>query len=598
MRITRLYSNKPEIFAPIEFRQGLSAVLAEIRLPQNRNLDTHNLGKTTVGELLDFCLLKGKSNSFFLFRHQDLFDDFVFYLEVSLPSGGFLTIARAVNPGSRASMLRSESEVVDAREVAAEGWDHTNLPFGRAKLLLDGYLGIEALKPWPFRKLVGYLIRSQRDYLDVFQLGKFSGKHQDWKPFVAHLVGMDSEPVLNLYNKREEVVKAQAHLSSLVREWGADATDPSVIDGLIALKRRDLDRKTEVFESFSFSEEDASRVREMVDQTEAGIAALNEESYRLTQLLGRLDESLAEHRVVFRTEDAESLFAEAGIAFGKQIRRDYSQLVAFNRAISEERRAVLEEQRRETQERLGELSDTLGRLNAERARSLEFLRETDSLQKYRELSRELASLQAELSTLEARRDAAARVLELRRDVRSLEEEVSHLQDAVESQIVDISRDEKSLFAQLRRYFTEIIYEVLGQDAVLAIRLNNEGGIEFIAEFIDEAGTATSGDRGTSYRKLLCIAFDLAMLRTRLDVPFPRFVFHDGALEQLEPRKREKLLGVFRDYAALGVQPIISLLDSDLPAPLGTTTGTLREEEVVLTLHDEGQDGRLFKMASW
>ena len=39
-----------------------AVVLAEIRVPENRQLDTHNLGKSTVGELIDFCLLKGRDN--------------------------------------------------------------------------------------------------------------------------------------------------------------------------------------------------------------------------------------------------------------------------------------------------------------------------------------------------------------------------------------------------------------------------------------------------------------------------------------------------------------------------------------------------------
>lgn len=82
MKLRRLYSNQPSIFAPIEFNSGLSAVLAEIRVPENQMLDTHNLGKTTVGELIDFCLLKGKSSSFFLFKHGDRFAQFTFYLEV------------------------------------------------------------------------------------------------------------------------------------------------------------------------------------------------------------------------------------------------------------------------------------------------------------------------------------------------------------------------------------------------------------------------------------------------------------------------------------------------------------------------------------
>ncbi len=129
-------------------------------------------------------------------------------------------------------------------------------------------------------------------------------------------------------------------------------------------------------------------------------------------------------------------------------------------------------------------------------------------------------------------------------------------------------------------------------------LNSQGGLEFRAEFVGETGIATSGDKGTSYKKLLCIAFDLSILRAYEGDAFPRFVYLDGALEQLEPRKREKLIGVFRTYAAGGLQPIISLLDSDLPAPLDAGDRTLSSSDIVLRLHDEDETGRLFRMDAW
>lgn len=598
MKLSRLYSNQPAVFAPIDFRDGFGAVLAEIRVPANRLLDTHNLGKTTAGELIDYCLLKGKSKEFFLFKHETRFAEFTFYLEIQLPAGGYLTIARPVVPGSRVDLMRSETSIPDVRPMDHAEWDHVGLPFSRARVLIDGILGIDSLKPWGFRKLVGYLIRSQRDYMDVFQLGKFSGKHQDWKPFVALLVGLEAQPVIDLYDKREELNTAETRLSTLTREWGGDDVDATVIDGLISVKRRDIAAKTEILDSFSFGEEDQRVTATVVQDTEARIAALNEESYKIAQLSERIDESLEDQQVVFDPSDAEALFREAGITFGDQIKRDYDQLIAFNRAITKERRDALEEQRNEIGARLRDIEDELAILNAERARSLGFLRESDSLAKYKELSRELSSIQAELSTLEARRAAASRLIELRRDQRVLSEEYGHLETLVESQIESVSKNDESRFGHLRRYFTEIIFEVLGQNAIIAIRMNNAGGLDFTAEFIGDSGTATSGDRGTSYKKLMCIAFDLAMLRTYLDVPFPRFVYHDGALEQLEPRKREKLIGVFRQYAGLGLQPVISLLDSDLPLPLGSGNGTLDSTEIIATLHDEGEDGRLFVMAAW
>lgn len=73
MKLSRLYSNKPETFAPVDFVSGLNVVIAEIRLPENRDKDTHNLGKSTLGRLLDFGFLASRDQNFFLFKHFDLF---------------------------------------------------------------------------------------------------------------------------------------------------------------------------------------------------------------------------------------------------------------------------------------------------------------------------------------------------------------------------------------------------------------------------------------------------------------------------------------------------------------------------------------------
>jgi uncharacterized protein YydD (DUF2326 family) len=114
-----------------------------------------------------------------------------------------------------------------------------------------------------------------------------------------------------------------------------------------------------------------------------------------------------------------------------------------------------------------------------------------------------------------------------------------------SKILDAaSTDGSSRYASIRDHFAEIVEEVVGERAVLAIRMNSQGGLDFLTEFLTESGVATSEDRGTSYKKLLCIAFGLAVIRAYLDEKFPRFVYLDGALEELNPRKREKLVGVF------------------------------------------------------
>jgi uncharacterized protein YydD (DUF2326 family) len=134
--------------------------------------------------------------------------------------------------------------------------------------------------------------------------------------------------------------------------------------------------------------------------------------------------------------------------------------------------------------------------------------------------------------------------------------------------------------------------------LLSVSPNQSGHLEFKAEILDEAGNVTSADMGHTYRKLLCIAFDMAVLRAHIDERFPKFVYHDGVFESLDDRKKENLLAVIRRYTDLGIQSVITLIDSDLPARANDDVPVFDNAEIILGLHDENESGRLFKMQTW
>lgn len=192
-----------------------------------------------------------------------------------------------------------------------------------------------------------------------------------------------------------------------------------------------------------------------------------------------------------------------------------------------------------------------------------------------------------------------RLQDLRAKIRELSEGKEHLQAKVETDVEHNNSDRTSMFSSIRQYFSEIVEEVVDRKALLSVSPNKNGHLEFKAEILDESGNSTSADLGNTYRKLLCIAFDLALTRAHLDGRYPRFVFHDGVLESLDDRKKLNLVDVLRSHSELGIQQIVTLIDSDLPRLGGDEGGDVfTETEVVLRLHDEGDAGRLFKMGSW
>jgi len=598
MKLSRLYSNKPDLFEPVDFIPGLNVVLAEIRLPENRNKDTHNLGKTTLGRLLDFCFLAKRDAKFFLFKHLDLFKEFVFFLEIQLTDVSYVTVRRSVEEGSKISFKKHEASRQDFTALSASEWDHLDMPFERARDMLDSLLDWRALKPWSYRKGLGYQLRSQDDFRDVFHLRRFAAAHSDWKPFLAHILGFDAQLVDSHYKKEDQLKKKKADEQIIKNELGGSIEDSSKIEGILLLKQQEAERKQKLLDAFDFRTQDKERTKQLVDEIDEQIAALNAERYSLNYRKKKILTALEEEQILFNPDEAQRLFEEAGVLFRGQIKRDFQQLIDFNRAITDERRGYLQEELGDVVTELKCVNTKLNALGKRRSDTLAFLRDTDVFNKYKRVSDEMVTLRADITSLERQRGFLHTLQELRTDIRTLTEERAHLQTQIEADVEQQNADKTSLFSSIRLFFSEFVEDVIDRKALLSVSPNQLGHLDFKAEILDESGNATSADLGHTYRKLLCIAFDLAVLRARLEHKFPRFVYHDGVFESLDDRKKKNLLAVIRQYADLGIQPVITLIDSDLP-PQGEMDGPVFDKnEIVLSLHDENEMGRLFKMRTW
>lgn len=432
MKLNALYCNKEDVFPRIRFNAGLSVVLAEIRDERNRDVDTHNLGKTTIAKVIDFCLLRGMTKDFFLQKEADLFDDFVFFLELKVDSGGFLTIRRTVDTERRVAITQ-HAEPLDHTATAVEQWDHPDVPFGRARQLLDGLLGYECLAPWSYRIPLGYFLRVQKDFQDVFRLDKHRGKDVDWKPPLAHILGLDGTSVGRGYEIDAEIEEKKAAIGNLRKQLVGVADEPDKLAGLISLKEQEVRGFEEQVEGFDFKEAEADLNKELVEETEAAIARLNEERYYLSREADEIERSLGD-KIAFNVRKTRQLFDEAGIVFGDQLVKDYDDLVEFHRAVTRERDQYLRKELKDLREMVADLETQLGELNYRRVEALEILREHETFQKYRKLTRKLVMLRADLEALHRQRKQMQKLKATEVQVRLLASERQDCVDKVEEQI--------------------------------------------------------------------------------------------------------------------------------------------------------------------
>ena len=109
MKLSKIYSNN-EKFKPIIFNEGFNIIYADVENTVDETtgkVQEHNLGKTSLVYLIDLLLLKGVTKKNFFGKYGEKFSDWVFFLEIKLNNGEYLTIRRGVNPNTKISFIFS-----------------------------------------------------------------------------------------------------------------------------------------------------------------------------------------------------------------------------------------------------------------------------------------------------------------------------------------------------------------------------------------------------------------------------------------------------------------------------------------------------------
>jgi len=593
MKLSHMYSDQPGLFPPIRFREALNVVLGHIRHPKDDSKIGHCLGKTLLIDILDFCLLKQVRKDHLFRRKSEVFSDFVFFLEIQLPDGGFLTIRRSAAEPTKIAFKRHLDRWQNFSELPEPEWDHWRETFDNAVVLLDSLLAFTPIKPWSYRKGLGYFLRGQNDYGNVFQLTKFgAGKHKEWKPYLAKVLGFDDALLTAKYEADAEVAKLQASAAELQAEITFKPKDFDKLRASITVKRDEVDAKARAIDAFDFHAQETGLAREAAESIETDIATNNTLLYNARHDLAHIERNL-DDEIHFDIADIQRVFSEAQITFPDQLVRDYDDLVEFNRRILTERQAALRDRAAALRQDITALEQGNAALSDRRREILKVLGGTDSLQKFKDLQRQIDQDRAQLALMETKSARLESLLAIQEDLRTTRARTVQLT----AEIAQMVHQGSPRYLEIQRTFSRILKDVLGRTALLYLDQNGDGNLDPHAEFSDaDTDLHTEEDRGTSFRQLLCIAFDLAVLIVYAKEPFFHFVYHDGGLERLQNKIKLALLRVIREAGAVhGIQYVLSALSEDIPSQEDTENLCPSAEEIILTLDDSGDGGRLFKM---
>jgi len=575
MKLRKLSSNFSDVFPDIDFTDGLNVVFARVQNPSHVETDSHNLGKTFLTRVIDFVLLGSIDKSHEFRKHADIL-------------GLFVLIRRPVSGRSNIQIASYKSRSNNVE------FQHEKLGLDKARATLDGLLSLTAISSlgYAYRKGLTYSLRRQADYHDEFRLSRFSiGKDRDWKPYVAGLLGLDHEKISRKYELEDEIQRIESEIKHIEASADIHGDEYDEVSGTLQLRKSRARELEEQIGRFSFRDLESGISEELVNSVEAQISDLNEELYDLDYRLKEISDAVKE-KPQFDLDNVRALHAEIGLYFPDNLTRSYEELVEFNDKITSERRTRLTETRSHLVSRRGEIQESLSTLDRRRTELLGVLNANESFDKYKLMQSELLRIEAEVIGLESQLASLDRAAPLREKQQECEGEIREIVAALRK----MERQPGDMFNRIREKFSEYVDDIVNAQSLLSFSINASGNIDFSINMLDVLRSKeTSESSGTSYKKILCAAFDMTLLSIYSEQSYYRFVYHDGIFEGLDNRRKVDLLNTVRKLCREhGIQYVLTVIDTDLPRDLTDEKLLFDESEIIRELHDEGQDGRLFR----
>jgi len=593
MKLSRIYSNDKR-FRPIKFNEGFNVIVGKIVDRSNLDTNSHNLGKSTLVELIDFMLLKGINKKHF-FKEKSQFNESIFFLEIKVSESKYITIKRSIEFSSKVSFKFHDKPYQDF--TYDTWWDYVDLPMTSNDIhrnpvwILNNYIKFNSVLPYSYRNYISYFLRSQYDYDEVFKLSKYKGSDALWKPMLAYLLGYNGEILKRKYDVEQQIYQEEKLLVEMEKELKVSINDLNRIHSLLDIAEKKRDFVRDKIDSFDFYFRERELNKALIEDIESEISRLNTLEYKLQYEIKEITNAL-ESQNNFDLKKINKLFQQVGIYFPEQLSKSYKELIDFNKKITDERNKYLYENLKENKSILKETLEKLDALNVQRNDVLSVLKEKDSFAKFKKFQLELVEIENEINNLLNKLDNYEALQTISMRINSLNEDLISIVSTLKAHL----EEGNNLFRDIQATFTSLAERILNETAVLYHRINNNSNVDFIADITSsDKGTLTSKANGYSYRKMLCVCFDLAILINYSGTNFFKFVYHDGSLEAMGDTKIITYFNTVKDICKkYDIQYILTTLDDHLPTDASGRRYALSEEEIVITLDNRSDDsGRLF-----
>lgn len=490
-------------FNEVEFTKGINIVLGVKNQTSNDNDTMNGVGKTTLLEIIDFCLGSQANKDSYLKNIKHI-ENWTFSIILDLFNSKY-TVSRSINDSSK---IYIDGNFENLPSVPEEDDKGHFFKLNEWRRLLGLYFfdlkDITSDYPPTFRSLISYFIRKRSEsYLTPFE---HHSKQQNVDVQVnnAFLLGLNWKCSSNfqvLKNDIKNVKKALKEFDD--SSIGEMETKKINLENEVTLKEKRLS-------SFKIHE-NYNEIENHVNQLSEELTYLSNKNMVLKRKLEKYYESIS-NEVPPNNELLENLYSEIEGMFNLKTKKTLEEVRSFHNDLIENRKSFLNVEILEVKKEIEENGRIIEEKGIERSKLMNILNSHNALDEFRFLQEEIYDEKIKLNDIKRYID---KFNQIKKDEKDLELKRSILKEKIEREY-EVRRPswEKSILIFDEN--TKFLYDSSGD-----LIINRKEAYTFDINF------PKNDSRGISKMKIFC--YDLMLIEKNSSEKNIDFLIHDSEI---------------------------------------------------------------------
>jgi len=412
----------------------------------------------------------------------------------------------------------------------------------------------------------------------------YKGSDFEWKNKLLYLFGFDNY----IFEEKKEL---EEKLEILKKE------SPKNITTVIDKKRSEilefedsileLEKNINVYNDYSF---DKNVTEETVKNISSEISKYNQKRYNLSIDIEKISRALEEEINTIDLDQLENIFNEVNLYFPEQLKKNYEELIEFNKIIFVEREEALKKKLSKLSAEHKEVNQMLEVLNKQREKNIKILNENEF---YKKKAKEIVELEIQKEKLEKLK-IELKELEKKLENITKKTEIENKHNTIVSELkIEVSKENET-YENIKKIFQKITKKIFPErNGRIIINLNNNNNPEFDLYLEDKFENRTAEDDGGTYKGILMACFCLSVASYYSQFRYHKFLFQDGMLEGEDNRKKELVIKTIKELCTqYDLQYITTAIEDEINND--EVKELLNEENIIAKLTDgDNGSGTLF-----